>query len=270
MPVSVRIVHSQGELQLECRDSSQHSWRPAVYHRTIRGELLRRASLLGAYVHAREPGPISDTDRTSFLPRDQAWGYDRAQRPPIVFQLFRDEAVIATHQRPTTPLMLDNQVVLNDDNEIILDWPELPATISSMCTGQEIEYYKRANTRIEFTHIVERTLLQNNVNTRNKFSMRATRFRETSGTSSWKPRQGSQLVRTEMTRILGQKCVNANSSLSFGRDFNTNEIKRLRGTLKGTGRTGRIQPTQQAQGEDDDGEGEEEEEDEEEQDEEEE
>lgn len=108
-------------------------------------------SLIG---HPRDRG--SDRlDVTSYLPKDKNWGYERHQRPGILFTLDKGDRRDHTETRIMT---LDGRALLDQDDHPILDWPHLPATISSQVTGQEIEYFRRQNLRVEYWDIIGTSL----------------------------------------------------------------------------------------------------------------
>ena len=137
--------------RLEQRESLDDAWRLAVPHHDVRDRLIQRAAALGTYQHARTHGD-DPLDVTTFLPRDRDWGYDRAQRPPVLFQIRQDETSI--HTRPATVMTLNGMVLLDHDDHEIPDWPELPATLSTQVTGQEIEYFRRLNREIHHADLI--------------------------------------------------------------------------------------------------------------------
>lgn len=99
--------------------------------------------------HAHAKGEVAD-DETAFLLVDQGVGYDRADRPRILFQ--HTSAGTGRGSRPKRPVFDTDQrdgkpVVLIDwnDHEIRDFGDDLPVTLSSELDGQDIETYTRRN-----------------------------------------------------------------------------------------------------------------------------
>lgn len=101
------------------------------------------------YPHRAGRDPL---DQTAFRLPDQDVGYTRALRPVILFQMGKTAANDGS--RPTTSLMCNGMVVLNRNHQRIPDWPELPATLSTELSGQDIEYYRRMNLQIDYVDLI--------------------------------------------------------------------------------------------------------------------
>ncbi len=87
---------------------------------------------------------------TSFLKAIQHWGPERADRAPLLFQLHK------TSGRSAVPanMVITKQVVLDQNDHRILDFPELPATLSTELEGHHIELFRRQNDSIEYKDIL--------------------------------------------------------------------------------------------------------------------
>ena len=84
---------------------------------------------------------------TSFLPKDENYGYDRKDRPDILFTLF--EPKDRHSQKPSGYMMWQGRVCLDPFQIGIRDFAtELPETISADVDGQDIEYWSRQNREI--------------------------------------------------------------------------------------------------------------------------
>ena len=81
------------------------------------------------------------------MEKDQDYGYERDQRPDILFTLF--EPLNRYSEKPTGYLMDEGRVCLDAYLHGIRDFPDvLPKTISSFAVGQDIEYWLRQNAQI--------------------------------------------------------------------------------------------------------------------------
>ncbi len=68
----------------------------------------------------------------------------------------------------------------------------------------------------------------------NTLRMRMGRFRMKAGCIAWNEREGSKQIKHELAKILGARCINENSTRSFGRDLTTSEVDSLKSVNKGT------------------------------------
>ena len=97
---------------------------------------------------------------TSFVAKDKNYGYERKDRPEILFTLF--EPSTRPNVKPTGYLMDEERVCLDPHLHGIRDFEELPKIISAAVDGQDIEYWIRQNAQIsrydimgEYQHLVE-------------------------------------------------------------------------------------------------------------------
>lgn len=84
-------------------------------------------------------------DQTAFKAEHRRWGPDRGDRPNILF-CFDEEG----DERPSySPgwMWYQGQVVLDPENEPILDWQEVPLTLSSKTPGYKMEAITRMESR---------------------------------------------------------------------------------------------------------------------------
>ena len=98
----------------------------------------------------KKPGEKDGEDPsnvTSFLPKDENYGYDRKDRPDILFTLV--EPVQRHAQKPAGYMMFEGRICLDSYLNGIRDFAvELPGTISADVDGQDIEYWMRQNREI--------------------------------------------------------------------------------------------------------------------------
>lgn len=104
------------------------TWRPAVFHSTIRQALIREAAQKGSYTFPRKPGTWGHTDVTAYHP-GQDWGLARDHRPPKTFQFYRTRENEPDYEVPIW--IFHGHVVLDVHGQSVLDYQALPTTISS-------------------------------------------------------------------------------------------------------------------------------------------
>lgn len=176
--------------------------------------------LLTALDHPRERG-IADDDVTSYLPRQKAWGPDREQNwPDILHCLERRGHPVPDYE--VKNLMHNGQIVLDRDDSPVLDYADLPATLSTEFSGRHMETITRLDPRIghrDFWVRMPKTRRTgpNGQTVRQSYSlstigMRMTRFRQENGLLSWKVREGSKNIREFLIKKLPQENVWANST----------------------------------------------------------
>lgn len=176
--------------------------------------------LLTALDHPRERG-VADDDVTSYLPRQKAWGPDREQNwPDILHRLERRGHPVPDYE--VKNLMHNGQIVLDRDDRPILDYADLPATLSTEFSGRNMEAITRLDPRIghrDFWVRMPKTRRTgpNGQTIRQSYSlstigMRMTRFRQENGLLSWKVREGSKNIREFLIKQLPQENVRANST----------------------------------------------------------
>ncbi|MCJ1260544.1 hypothetical protein MMC22_000406 [Lobaria immixta] len=132
------------------QEVSGDCWKQAIYHEELRGQLIAEASLLGEYDHPRERG-IANNDVTSFLPSQRDWGPDRDLHWPkikdnVLHRFERNEYPILDYKQEVW--FHAGKIALDLDNHAILKYHVLPATLSSVISGRDMEAMKRLNLRI--------------------------------------------------------------------------------------------------------------------------
>ena len=157
------------------------------------------------------------------------WGADRAHWPPILFQYE------STKPAPRIPKAnhwktSNGEFILDIVNDPLLDYTELPHTISSCEEPAFLEAWFRSNSRIVMKDIRGR-MLQDPTGgwdggvdpiRSGTLGMRMTRLRETHGMISWRKKKGSEQIKAYLDSILPQACKDANSIKDF-RDLHPHE-----------------------------------------------
>ena len=231
--VQVEMRSVNGELQF----FAGGKWRTTILLQTIRAEILAQEKLKGAYIYEWAKGRGGD-DETSYHPWYATWGWERNQRPAILFQ-FNRNGYRAPSRRPEI-WIYQGRVVLDIDKTPIELWPELPLLCSSNMSGAELEAISRTNPDMPLTAIRARMPQTMKTGTLhdppnlNVLRMRMGRFRKKAGLIAWNEREGSRQIKRELIRILGPRCVRENSTWSFGRDLTKAEIERVEAVNKGS------------------------------------
>lgn len=202
-------------------------WVPAVYHESVRHYLIRLARKRGEYGefvfilflsypllteldHPRESG-IEPDDVTSFLESQKSWGPERDKNWPEILYTFekkddrRDPAYSVKRWKVGTRLVLSGL-----DSLPLLDYRDIPATLSSALEGRDMEAIKRIDPRIKQRDFIARMPMKyttkrgirKSVQSATSIGMKMTRFRQKNGLLSWVGREGSQTIRDALWESL--------------------------------------------------------------------
>lgn len=176
--------------------------------------------------HPRERG-IAVNDVTSFLPSQKEWGPDRDIDWPKV-----ENNVLHRFERQGYPIpdykpevwYHAGRIVLDMDNNAILKYKVIPATLSSELSGRDMEAMERLDLRIsrkDFRARMPSTILTKDKNkpqrikpvyTLSALGMRTARFRQENGLISWTKREGGVNIRKFLLRRMPQANIAANST----------------------------------------------------------
>ncbi|MCJ1393448.1 hypothetical protein MMC18_006323 [Xylographa bjoerkii] len=193
----------------------------AVYHDDIRDSLIAQASALGAYRYPHGTGTLPN-DTTSYKEEQRDWGADRAHWPPILYQYEPTKPAPRT-PRPSHWKTEAGDLILDIVNNPLLDYAELPHTISSCEKPAFLEAWLRSNSRIVMKDIRARMLQDPRGDwdggvdpiRSGTLGMRMTRLRETHGMISWRRKKGSDQIKNYLDSLLPQACKDANSIKDF-------------------------------------------------------
>lgn len=158
---------------------------------------------------------------TSYLPSQKGWGPDRNQNwPGILHRLERRGLSVADYH--VGNLYYNGRLVLDLDNNPILDYVDLPATLSTEFSGEYMEAITRLDPRISHKDFrarmpETRRIGRDGQTVRPSYSlstigMRMTRFRQEQGLISWTKREGSESIRDFLISNLPQENIEANST----------------------------------------------------------
>ena len=155
-------------------------------------------------------------DKTSFHPRFDFCGKDRADRPDCLFYLYKPST---THREESTEYLVWNGQVLLDYKDEAIRAFELPLTISSKIGQEEarLEAMLRYDARVEWTDILARILRRGATSTsasrlRNQFNMRLVRFRLVARLLSHGPRSSSEALETYLLTTMTAEMVAKNTT----------------------------------------------------------
>lgn len=180
--------------------------------------------LLIALDNPRERG-AGPNDVTSYLAIQKEWSPDRdVHWPKIegnVLHRFERNGYPIPEYKPE--VWYDTgRIVLDLDNNPILKYEIIPATLSSELSGRDMEAMKRLDLRIsrkDFRARMPSTIMVGGKNkvrkplyTLSALAMRTTRFRKENGLISWTDREGSDSIREHVRARMSQTNIDANST----------------------------------------------------------
>lgn len=207
--------------------NSDGAWVPAVYHESIRLDLIHKASLKGKYglfvltpvrsqpllitkpVHERGSS-TTPGDITSYLESQRTWGTERGGQygpdrhegnwPAILYQLRKPGNFLKSDYPEAEIWKYNGRLVLSVHDSLPLrKYENLPDTISSKISGAELEAMLRSDPRVETRDIKGRMPMYYITETGKRilsftpstFSMRTHRFRAKHALLCWRERAGS-------------------------------------------------------------------------------
>lgn len=180
-------------------------------------------------MYPREAGNLPN-DVTAFHKAQQNWGFKRHQRPDILHQYEK-----AGYKNPTYPVPIwihNEKIVLDYEDQPMLAFRNMPATISTKVEGGLQEAITREDSRIDVKDFRAR-MMENpkgkgkRASTRptlSAISMRRSRFRWRAGYLSWTPRTGTGDIKEYLDGLLPEACKTSNSTKGF-RDLKRSEVK---------------------------------------------
>ncbi|KAL8951284.1 MAG: hypothetical protein Q9222_002739 [Ikaeria aurantiellina] len=231
-------VRLLGGGELQWFDPSSKLWselrRPAVYHTDIRHELIEDAARLGTYREQllssasdlTDPSSgygwaqgKSEEDVTAFHPAYAENGEERKHWPKILFQ-YLPKASDFYHCKPGLWQTHDGRVVIDVNNDGMLDYPEIPVTLSWNTPAWLLVTMNRLNNHITMQDFRGRMPGARRPNQadplgRNRISMNMTRWRKKAGCLSWNSIRDVDSFRDYLDRKLPPKCIRLNSTESF-------------------------------------------------------
>ncbi|KAL8848630.1 MAG: hypothetical protein Q9221_006355 [Calogaya cf. arnoldii] len=151
----MKTTHSEARLTYTGLEYNHehHGWIPAVRHSSIRRRLIDDAAKEGRYDFEWGKGKDPD-DQTAYYPKYKAWGPRREHFAAILF-VYKNENY-AYPDYPIRDWYDEEKIVLGPDNTPVLDWGQLPSTISYRVTGLEMEALLRHDIRLTMRDLLDR------------------------------------------------------------------------------------------------------------------
>ena len=175
-------------------------------------------------------------DQTSYHPGQRTWGPDRQDRPDILFQYQKREKSKEERQAQKNPGFLyhrDRIVIAPDPIPYrpILNYPEIPKTLSSAEKGWSLEAMSRLNEFIRLEDFRDRMPFDNRPDIKS-LSMRRSRYRWSSGSLAWTTREGSKAIEEYLNKLIPKQLLLANTTRGF-RDLTDDEVEAMKLASKG-------------------------------------
>lgn len=210
------------------------NWVPAVYHDTVRHYLIDKAKNNGEYgelfpSHSnhlllteldfpREAG-IEPDNVTSFLESQKSWGPVRGENWAEILYVFEKKEKNSPKDNPVNWKVGRRVVLAGRDSKPILDYKDIPATLSTELAGRDMEAIKRTDPRIRQRDFIARMPMKYTTRTGKRrkaksaswIGMEMTRFRQKHGMLSWVGREGSDVIRNAIWERLPKKNKEENS-----------------------------------------------------------
>ena len=124
--------------------------------------------------------------------------------------------------------MHKGQIVLSLDNQPVLDWPQVPATLSTKIEGWLQEFICRIHPQFALRDFLARMIPDHH---RAAICMRRTRFRLRAGCLPWRTHQDNEEVEAFLDSLLPADCKRANSTKAF-RDLSVQEMRQMKKSAK--------------------------------------
>ncbi|KAL8805663.1 MAG: hypothetical protein Q9182_001807 [Xanthomendoza sp. 2 TL-2023] len=218
-------------------------WEPAVYHHERRHGLLAREAQKGLYSQGMHPD-----DKTAF--HEDYADIDmrvRERRPHLLYQWDPPQKEPRYNHPGYMRDSADNKLLLDLNGHVILDWPELPKTISGQVEGLWLEYWWRLNRHISTENMLARCprMTQKGPKTQNRplpgisaYGNRRERDRLLIGTRAWEEKEGSSLIKSRMKEVMPNRVLAElaqHGTTRTWRDLKNNEINAICHVNKGQG-----------------------------------
>ncbi|KAL8831951.1 MAG: hypothetical protein Q9170_005077 [Blastenia crenularia] len=210
-------IDANGKLQW--LDKTRYEWRPAVYHKDIREQLIEDTAKLGAYKYEMNKGKNSKLDVTSFHPAYEENGHRRENWPKILFKYVPDTSDFM-HVKPEYWVYHDGRIVIDCNNDAMYDFPEIPTTLARNADAWLLLAIMRLNNKISIQDLRGRMMGEINHGRadplgRNRISMSIQRFRKFAGCLTWNAIRAVDVQKEYLDIKLPRRCIRLNSTESF-------------------------------------------------------
>ncbi|MCJ1435828.1 hypothetical protein MMC27_005204 [Xylographa pallens] len=240
------------------------TWVEAVYHNSIRGELIEENNRLGEYDYPRQKG-VDATDVTCFNASQKIWfvtnslplgkpetfqvltrsrGPNRTEWPEVLFRIYVNKD--AGPKEKVKVWYHKNKVVLDSDRHAMRAFDDIPATISAQIEDYILVAMIHSDRRLKISDVrgrmpnVTRVANKNgdkqeNLKSLNALSMMMTRFRLKAALMPRERRSGSKEIEQGLKAMLPDSCFKTSpaSTKTLGRLLTDKEIKGLQEPNKG-------------------------------------
>ncbi|KAL8839464.1 MAG: hypothetical protein Q9176_004460 [Flavoplaca citrina] len=210
--------HGQMHVMIEGRPE------PAAYHNDRRHSLLAREDLKGSYRYPLERG-VHEDDRTAYHEdyADINWA-DRNSRPDVLFQWKPPPKGTVTHpgylRDPDS-----GEILISAQRHPLLNWREIPKTLSGQVNGQLLELIKRRNQHIRLEDMFARC-------------PNITRKESPKGNCAWEEKEGTLNIKLAIESVMPQRVLDEraqyNTTRSW-RDLAHDEIICIKSMNRGIG-----------------------------------
>lgn len=175
-------------------------------------------------------------DQTSYHPDQMAWGPERSDRPDILFEYEKRDKLEDQRNVQNSPGFLRHRgrIVLAPDpvpHRPVIDYPEIPLTLSSNSEGWLLEAICRLNDSIILQDLRDRMPYDKQTSD-NRLSMKRSRYRWKSGSLSWNPREGRQSMKEYLDKLIPEYYLKNNTTKGF-RDLEDHEVREMKAKNKG-------------------------------------
>lgn len=178
-------------------------------------------------------------DVTAYHPDQGSWGEDREDRPDILFQYEKVKKPETELNVQKNPGFLEHQgrIVLAPEASgrtpyrPVLDYPEIPLTLSSVGQGWLMEAISRLNESIILQDFQDRMPFDSQPSI-NALSMKRSRYRWSSGSLSWNKREGGKVMKDYLDKLIPKHLLRINTTKGL-RDLNDDEQEAMRALNKG-------------------------------------
>ncbi|KAL8881725.1 MAG: hypothetical protein Q9192_007734 [Flavoplaca navasiana] len=220
---------------------------PAAYHHERRLELYAREAQKGQYNYPQAQG-MKEEDKTSFHPAYVNIDMKvRERRPHLSYQWSRRGGRTPYYHPGLLRDPADGKILLDKNNHPILDWPELPKTISAQIQGFWFEFYYRLNNNIRIEDIIARLpkMTQAGPNTkyreipsRSAYGNSRSKDRLATGSCAWEHKEGTKEIIDRYLAIMPNKVlaeISHRGTTTWFRDLKPKETNAICYVNKGKG-----------------------------------